>query len=329
MNATTIKTFFIRFLTIFAILLIASCQTAPTKTASNTTSGFGGTGKLIAHEDTDSLPTSGFGGTGVQLGQKNQDYTNTLFIGTITAFGSVWVNGVEIEYPQNARVRSALASDAENVNALKLGQQIILRTQTQKTPTTDDIEIYYPFAGAIQAVETNRIRVNQTWVETNDLTQADQNLQLATGNYIAVNAYQNRNGEWVATRLNKNPQHVSWTLPALQTNVNTQAQKVVLQQGLNALLVRNRIRVQTLEQRPLSQTPMPLRKGMMPPIPMQEQQRLLQQNKLQQQQRQNLQQQMQIKQMHKDQRQLQQELIQQQQPSVRMVQPRPAQPQRP
>ncbi|WP_024850612.1 DUF5666 domain-containing protein [Hydrogenovibrio kuenenii] len=180
------------------LLLVSSCaQTRPDSTylASNT-SGFGGTGKYLD-------PTSGFGGTG----KSSSGFGGTGIIGTITEFGSIWVNGIEIAYGKNTQVTSNLRTH----DGLKLGQQVVLQTEPNKNKTfTRKIEVFYPVAGKITKVNGGSIEISGHYkVTINKDTFMDKGLSLSKGNYIAVNGYQVAENNWVGTRLNLNPGHKS------------------------------------------------------------------------------------------------------------------------
>lgn len=190
MNAST-RFFRLLTQTLFSLMVLAALSACtPTRPVENVQtataepdSGFGGTGKTLAQTTSSD---SGFGGTGI--------------IGTIDAFGSIWVNGIEIEYPDNAEIRSNLATQ----NQLQLGQQVMVETDAQHQ-ATNRIYIHYPLAGKITAVEAQRIRVEDHWIGVNADTYQDNGLKLARGQYVAVSGYQ-QNGEWVATRLSHNAQ---------------------------------------------------------------------------------------------------------------------------
>ncbi len=163
------------------------------KVAENT-SGFGGTGKVeVAQskqtENTTQLAEgSGFGGTGI--------------IGTITEFGSIWVNGIEVEYPENVTVKSNLLAD----DNLQIGQQVIVETVIDKViPWTANIEIYYPLAGKIERVKSDHIVIDGKTVFISKETKVAEGLKIEVGQYVAVNGYPNLDQSWNATLLSHNP----------------------------------------------------------------------------------------------------------------------------
>jgi len=176
-------TFRLIFLFISLSLLVA-CQSTLHSTIiafNSNQDGFGGTGNTAIGED-------GFGGTGI--------------VGTITAFGSIWVNGVEIEYNQSTPIKSNIT---QNKIKLKLGQQVSLETKpNNKAAIAEHITVYYPVAGKITSISNNEIIIDSKTIYINRNTLFDENLILKKGSYIAVNALPNAKGGWDATRINYN-----------------------------------------------------------------------------------------------------------------------------
>ncbi len=181
---------------ISALLIITACQSSPpyqmarsAHLADDNSSGFGGTGHS----------SSGFGGTGI--------------IGTITEFGSIWVNGIEIEYGD----LTAITSDLTEKDSLKLGQQVILETLPREDKTlTKAIHIYYPIAGKITALTEDQLVIDgQYRIQIEESTHFDSNLTLKKGNFVSINGHQVAQQTWSATRVNHNPkqQRFAHTLP--------------------------------------------------------------------------------------------------------------------
>ena len=96
--------------------------------------GIGGTGKYADEE-------RGLGGTGV--------------IGTITEFGSIWVNGLEIELDDNTQITVDGVSAKEG--DLRLGQQVaVLATQKSGQWWAQSIKIRHALIGIVEDItETN------------------------------------------------------------------------------------------------------------------------------------------------------------------------------
>lgn len=220
-------------LLIVSFLLLLGCQTSPTHSnqappIAQNDSGMGGTGQKLTAQNTD--PTGGFGGTG----HSSSGFGGTGVIGTITEFGSIWVNDIEIEYPTNVSISTPLGTPATQ-HSLKLGQQVILETEpTNQETVTTHIELYYPVAGQISQVTTNQIQVEKTWITLTDDTQYDD-MPLVTGQYIAVNAFQTSNGEWIATRINENPNRVTLQLPKPKLIFSPQVKRFIVQTELKSV----------------------------------------------------------------------------------------------
>ncbi len=192
-------------------------QTPPvTPAAMEEGSGFGGTG-IIRYVDDEG--GSGFGGTGI--------------IGNIEAFGSIWVNGIEIDYDEKVAIQSNLTGRDQK---LKLGQSVILETNLelnqQNHPTTELITIYYPLAGKIQEIEEGRMLVNDEWILISDKTHFDDGLTLAIGEYAAISAIQNEEQLWLASRLDLNPHKQVINQPAVEVEFSENIQQVLIDERL-------------------------------------------------------------------------------------------------
>lgn len=194
-------------------------STAMTLAAMDEGSGFGGTG-IIRYSDDEG--DSGFGGTGI--------------IGNIEAFGSIWVNGIEIDYDEDVAIQSNLEGDDQR---LKLGQSVILETDTelnqQNRPTTGLITVYYPIAGKIQKIEQGKLLINDEWVQLSENTRVDDGLMLAVGEYIAINAVKNDQQQWLASRLNHNPLNQVIKQSLVEVEFSDHVQQVVLDERLQYL----------------------------------------------------------------------------------------------
>ncbi|MCF6254049.1 MAG: DUF5666 domain-containing protein [Thiomicrorhabdus sp.] len=173
------------FLVIGILLMMTACQSNTSHQTAQTAhlmndngSGFGGTGHS----------SSGFGGTGI--------------IGTITEFGSIWVNGIEIEYGD----LTVITSDLQEKDRLKLGQQVILETLPREDKTlTKAIHIYYPLAGKITEVMEEQLVIDEQYrIQISSKTHFDSNLMLKKGTFVSINGHQINQDTWAATRINRN-----------------------------------------------------------------------------------------------------------------------------
>lgn len=165
-------------------LALSACS--HTQIAQDSSDGFGGTGTSVQVAYQPTGDESGFGGTGV--------------IGTIEAFGSIWVNGLHIHYPESHTFPANIPGDYR----LQIGQQVQLQTDlnTQRLYSRH-IQIYFPIAGKIRAIEENRIQIGDQWIAHNSETQLAVSA-LKVGDYVLVSGFQNGSA-WHATRISDNP----------------------------------------------------------------------------------------------------------------------------
>lgn len=92
---------------------------------------------------------TGIGGTGILAGTEGE---NLGLIGRITGFGSIFVDGVEVEYDQATKV--SRAGVPAGVGDLALGQVVeVLARNEQGRVTGSDIRIRYEVAGPVGAVD--------------------------------------------------------------------------------------------------------------------------------------------------------------------------------
>ncbi len=92
---------------------------------------------------------TGIGGTGILAGTEGE---NLGLIGRITGFGSIFVNGVEVEYDQATKV--SLDGAPAGVGDLALGQVVeVLARNEQGRVTGSNIRIRYEVAGPVGAID--------------------------------------------------------------------------------------------------------------------------------------------------------------------------------
>ncbi|SIO11635.1 hypothetical protein SAMN05443662_1521 [Sulfurivirga caldicuralii] len=188
----------IRLLMILSLLLASCAQPVGTQLAAE--SGFGGTGMAPSCPAAALLPgDSGFGGTGHTA---DCGFGGTGVIGTITDFGSIWVNGLEIELASGLTITSNLGHPVE----LAIGQQVITRTR-QDALLTDYVEVFYPISGQVQQRDGNRIVVNGQLITLDAHTRGLKTLQ--PGDWVAVSGWPQGTDRWLATRIDPNPTHMA------------------------------------------------------------------------------------------------------------------------
>ncbi|GEM_PF-5798036 len=216
----------------FTFLILSACAQQTTReVASN--SGLGGTGHSFQGEEQGG---SGFGGTGHGTqgfggtGHSSKGFGGTGIIGTISAFGSIWVNGIEIEYDAKTPIENPLNTEK---SPLKLGQQVVVETLPNDQATlAKQIKVFIPLAGKISQREGNWLTINQQKVQIQGSTLLDDNLSLNTGDYVAINGYRTASNRWQATRINLNPEQKSWVKPQLPLDFSPVVHKLIIQPAL-------------------------------------------------------------------------------------------------
>jgi hypothetical protein len=179
-------------------------------------SGIGGTGAPISKRN-----GSGIGGTG----QKTNNQA-TVIIGTITGFGSICVNGIEIHFDHSTPVQ--INGVTSNTDLLALGQVVSVTVSGAGNEViAQDIQVMNVVAGPIAEIdpELNRVIVLGQQVQLLEKTQYSSvnagvtNLQ--KGDFIQVSGLRQADGEIVASRIdltsNKDVVHIS----GVATNVTS------------------------------------------------------------------------------------------------------------
>ncbi len=192
----------------------------------------------LANENVASLPSSGFGGTGYKpsgfggTGNSSSGFGGTGIVGTVTQFGSIWVNGIEIDYGKNTQIKSNLRTK----ETLKLGQQVVLETLPLEDKTlTQKIHIYYPVAGEITQVKKERIILNNQIIIKINQAKIDKGLQLKVGEFVAINGFLESKKSWVATRINANPQHKIFYHPLPKLQFSSTVKQVFIESTVQQL----------------------------------------------------------------------------------------------
>ena len=171
--------------------------------------GIGGTGRDGDEED------NGIGGTGAVghnngIGGTGQTAELIYVTGTIHAFGSVCVNGVEIEYTENTPV-STDTNQTIKTSSLKVGQvvDIIAEKKTgMGMPRAKNIAVRFPLQGAVTKISRDKqvIDVMGKPVQLND-PKAGESIRL--GDRIRVSGLQSTQGRMIASFIERMPKQAS------------------------------------------------------------------------------------------------------------------------
>jgi len=131
---------------LFLGLLFALVAAAPAAGDPDPGRGLGGTGHTVDDGGV------GIGGTGYQPSGDGRGIGGTGIVGTIRAFGSIWVNGVEVSYwedqPVSLRDRPATAKD------LRLGQVVAVEAEVQADRlVARSIEVRHAVVGPVASID--------------------------------------------------------------------------------------------------------------------------------------------------------------------------------
>jgi hypothetical protein len=169
-----------------ALVLLAACQSADTPRGRTETAacaadrGIGGTGRPAG----EAVADRGIGGTGV--------------FGTITGFGSICVNGLEVRVAPDATVQvdGAPATAAD----LRVGQVVAVRAAGATTDIwTDRIAVFHLVSGPIWAAEADVLNVAGQVVALDGVTLRGTDLR--PGTWVNVSGLRDLAGTIRATRI--------------------------------------------------------------------------------------------------------------------------------
>lgn len=173
--------------------------------------GIGGTGHIQGDGGiggTGHGSESGMGGTGIVASKSG--IGGTGIVGIVTGFGSIWVNGLEVQYDAKTPVADNAA--VANSNVLAIGQVVTIEaSESNHELKANKISVLDAVTGQISSVDENNAKLvvlGQTVsIASNTIThdqQSQQNaIQLKQGDYVKVNGLRLANGEIVASRVER------------------------------------------------------------------------------------------------------------------------------
>ncbi|MFD1624497.1 DUF5666 domain-containing protein [Azospirillum griseum] len=168
------------------LLLIAAC-TDGVFTPRHADRGIGGTGIGVADR--------GIGGTGI--------------VGTVTAFGSIWVNGLRVDVPPDTPVR--IEGQGARVQDVRIGQ-VLAVTAAATGPTglsARRIEVRYAVAGPVERLVQGGAVVLGQRIDATDALDRDR---LSVGAWVAVSGLRRLDGVIVAGRIDPWASSRGWVL---------------------------------------------------------------------------------------------------------------------
>ena len=199
-------------LPLISLLLISGVLISSVTTAEDR--GLGGTG---ISPEIDLNNDRGFGGTGLTPTEltaifgEDRGLGGTGVIGTITAFGSIWVNGIEVEYDTNTQL--TVDGVPAKTNALKIGQQVEMIAHLDSGEiTASEIAIHHQVVAPVESIDHQK-QVMSVLGQTVRLDQSVTDyIDIQPGNTIMVSGYRERNATIIATAVHKTDTTNLWTL---------------------------------------------------------------------------------------------------------------------
>lgn len=147
----------------------------------------------------------GIGGTGITSGPvEDRGMGGTGIVGVITGFGSIWVNGIEVEFDAATPVRVD-GQSAPSRDALKVGQvAVVTASGSGSRLDASSIAIRHEVSGPVEAVEANGsvLRVAGQRVTFAGQVWGDAPTP-RVGDWVAVSGLAGPDGGIVTTRIDR------------------------------------------------------------------------------------------------------------------------------
>ena len=183
---------FIRVL--FALLAAAAAAGEPSPGR-----GLGGTGLRVDDGG------SGIGGTGYQPSGDGRGIGGTGIVGTIRAFGSIWVNGVEVQYWEDQTV--SLDDRPGTSKDLRVGQVVAVEAQLQADRlVARSIEVRHAVVGPVTSIDTRagsmQVLGQRVRMPAGDTLGAT----LRPGDWVSVSGLREPKGTVIASLLERTPE---------------------------------------------------------------------------------------------------------------------------
>ncbi|WP_376964648.1 DUF5666 domain-containing protein [Azospirillum sp. A26] len=181
-----------RMLLLTLMLAAAGCGPSQNRDGGVADRGIGGTGVSVADR--------GIGGTGI---------TSTGIVGTVTAFGSVWVNGLRVDLPQTTQVR--IEGRPAQPGDVRIGQTVAM-TAAPGGPTgltAQTLEVRFAVAGPVDRTATGGALVLGQRI---DLAEAEGTTALTPGRWVAISGLRRPDGVIDASRVDPWEPARGWVL---------------------------------------------------------------------------------------------------------------------
>ena len=187
------------------LVALAGCRAAPPALpvgavcALPSDRGIGGTGAAATAPQ---IADRGIGGTGSPTRAEPGAATGrTGVLGTITGFGSICVNGLEIRYAPGQTVR--IDGTTAPMSALRLGQVVQVEAEGGgEVVTADEVEVAHEVIGPVERVDSDgTIHIVGQRVRLGAWATGLRPAALRPGEWVAVSGLRRGDGSIVATRV--------------------------------------------------------------------------------------------------------------------------------
>ncbi len=163
--------------------------------------GIGGTGLTMDGQEADG---TGLGGTG-RVADGGTGIGGTGLIGTITAFGSIWVNGEEVHYSEDLPV--GIYERQSTPQDLRIGQVVEVEAdERQGRLMARRIDVRHAVAGVIESIDRQRNEIvvlgQHIRLPEDDATTSN----LRVGDRIGVSGLRDGQGRIIASHLDTPPE---------------------------------------------------------------------------------------------------------------------------
>nr|WP_255635477.1 DUF5666 domain-containing protein [Azospirillum sp. 412522] len=155
-----------------------------------------GCGPALSPARDDGLADRGIGGTGVSV--TDRGIGGTGIVGTVTAFGSVWVNGLRVDLPPTTEVR--VEGRPAQPGDVRIGQTVAM-TAAAGGPTSltaRRLEVRFAVAGPVERTTTGGALVLGQRI---DLAEAEGTTALTPGRWVAISGLRRPDGVIDASRV--------------------------------------------------------------------------------------------------------------------------------
>lgn len=155
----------------------------------------------------DGLADRGIGGTGVSIADRG--IGGTGIVGTVTAFGSVWVNGLRVDLPPTTAVR--IEGRPAQPGDVRIGQTVAMTTAPGGPTglTAQTLEVRFAVAGPVDRTTAGGALVLGQRI---DLAEAEETTALTPGRWVAVSGLRRPDGVIDASRVDPWDPARGWVL---------------------------------------------------------------------------------------------------------------------